>query len=139
MSRFLGLSETVTKSQLKQIIKEEVEAALDEFQMPAAAKNISKTDYRNVKGSPEEERKKKCAQAKKDFSYLGSAEYNGIRNQDPLWAEDYRVKAERRYYECFPEHDPNSPESKAAAQQDKMKNTARTGGSTLEEDLYTKE
>jgi hypothetical protein len=129
----------VTKRQLKQIIKEEVTAALDEFQMPAAAKNISKTDFSNVRGSTESERKKKCAQAEKKFKWFGSSEYNMMRNQIGPDADKGYPEAERRYYDCFPEHDPNSPESKAAAQQDKMKKVARTGGSTLEEDLYTKE
>jgi len=129
----------VTKRQLKQIIKEEVEAALDEFQMPAAAKNISKTDFSNVRGSTESEKKKKCAQAKKDFQWYFSSEADTVRNQIGPAADEGRKEANRRYYDCFPEHDPNSPESKAAAQQDKMKKVARTGGSTLEEDLYTKE
>ena len=130
----------ITKTQLKQIIKEEMEAVLDEkFTEPAAAKNISKTDFSNVRGSAESERKKKCAQAKKDFQWYFSSEADMMRNQIGPDADKGRTEAERRYYECFPEHDSNSPESKAAAQQDKMKKVARTGGSTLEEDLYTKE
>ena len=136
----------ITKSQLKQIIKEEIEAALEEGPMgmhrgaPEKSKNISKTSYKDVKGSPEEERAKKCAKAKSDWEYYQTAEFERTRNWVGPDAEAGMHAAETAYYECFPEEKPGSPESMAKRQMDRMKQVAAGGGTTLEEDLYpTKE
>ena len=52
--------------------------------MPTQAKNISKTSYKNVKGTPEQERAKMCAKAKYDMGYFDSQEFLDTRNQVAL-------------------------------------------------------
>ena len=89
---------------------EELEESLDEkFTMPAQAKNISKTSYKNVKGSPEQERAKRCAKVKDDMGYFNSQEFLDARNQIGSDAEsgpnlrlDPRDTA-KEYAKCFPE------------------------------------
>ena len=58
----------ITKAQLKNIIKEELEAALDEFQMPDQAKDITKG------GTSGPVSKQRCASLAKQYKKL-AAEY----------------------------------------------------------------
>ena len=116
-----------------------MEAELDEFQIPAAAKNISKTDFSKVRGSTEHEKKKKCKQAKEDFQWYFSSEYDMMRNQTGPAADDGRKEAEERYYECFPEHSPAGRAAAIKANPQRKTTAIGSTGRTLEEDLYTKE
>ena len=136
----------ITKSQLKQIIKEEIEAALDEkFTMPAKSKDFT----RKPGMAPGLDAKRECAgllQREKEMEDImrdsRSAAFGYIDQE--IIDGSLRKKCEA-YGLAEPRPVPPSPEElrkaqDARRQQARMKKVARHGGSTLEEDLYlTKE
>ena len=137
----------ITKSQLKQIIKEELEAALDEkFTMPANSKDFT----RGRKGmAPGLDAKRECAgllQREKEMEdIMRDARSAAFGNIDQEIIDGSLRKKCEAYGLADPRPVPPSAEELRKAQDDRrqqarMKKVARDGGSTLEEDLYpTKE
>jgi hypothetical protein len=130
----------ISKSQLKQIIKEEIEAALDEkFTMPAAAKDMTV----GMGNAPDQARR--CKALENDFRNMRVITKDW-ENHDPLGARDWIEKTSQQYYECYPDRHPNAVAAKkAAAKKAQIAKDPRglggqavnpATGKTLEEDLY---